>query len=309
MIFSWPTRSLSPSIGLDPSWMTGLQLAQHDGLNWGSDIVYTYGPLGFVAVPQVWNLASLLGGLLYGVLAVGTIVTVSYLLLRNRVSDATAWVITAAIALAAPTAIFLPEILSLGAFALAVAFFQGTVAIRPSLLAAALGALTGLQALVKPPTASIVLLAVVLIVAAPRPGRRKRLVICIVAFLVVFVGGWIASGQPLDNLLTWITSVRDLARYYSEATWLAPPSKNFELVAAAAVVAFLWIFSVFHVVRMRPRMSLLLLIVCVAALWIMAKEGFVKHDIHSAIFFFGMAVLAISLRHVSPSPKANCSFS
>lgn len=35
-----------PGFGLDPSWVLGLNLAAHEGLVWGKELVFTYGPLG-----------------------------------------------------------------------------------------------------------------------------------------------------------------------------------------------------------------------------------------------------------------------
>jgi hypothetical protein len=54
-----------PSVGLDSSWNGGLAMAVHDGLQWGSEIVFTYGPLGFMNGQGVWfsDLGAI--GLLY----------------------------------------------------------------------------------------------------------------------------------------------------------------------------------------------------------------------------------------------------
>src|SRR5436305_2647991 len=53
-LFTFPTFSLTPAPGLDPSWGAGLQMAAHDGLVFGREVVFTYGPLGFLSVPTLW---------------------------------------------------------------------------------------------------------------------------------------------------------------------------------------------------------------------------------------------------------------
>src|SRR6188472_7525 len=53
-LFTFPTFSLAPAPGLDPSWGAGLQMAAHDGLVFGREVVFTYGPLGFLSVPTLW---------------------------------------------------------------------------------------------------------------------------------------------------------------------------------------------------------------------------------------------------------------
>lgn len=43
-----------PSVGLDSSWNGGLAIAVHDGLQWGRDVIFTYGPLGFMNGQGLW---------------------------------------------------------------------------------------------------------------------------------------------------------------------------------------------------------------------------------------------------------------
>src|SRR5882724_153786 len=44
-LFSYPNY---PSFGLDPSWAMALSQFFHDGLQFGPDVTFTYGPLGFL---------------------------------------------------------------------------------------------------------------------------------------------------------------------------------------------------------------------------------------------------------------------
>jgi hypothetical protein len=47
LVFLVPKGLFSePGYGLDPSWVLGLNLAAHEGLLWGKELVFTYGPLG-----------------------------------------------------------------------------------------------------------------------------------------------------------------------------------------------------------------------------------------------------------------------
>jgi len=50
-VFSWPVSSLTPVAGLDGAWPVALHMAAHQGLDFGPDIVFTYGPLGFLKEP------------------------------------------------------------------------------------------------------------------------------------------------------------------------------------------------------------------------------------------------------------------
>ena len=49
---SWPFPNRAPTTGLDPSWHIALHLAASMDLRQGVDMVFTYGPLGFLSIPN-----------------------------------------------------------------------------------------------------------------------------------------------------------------------------------------------------------------------------------------------------------------
>lgn len=57
-LLSWPVVSLVPPVGLDPSWQAGLHMAVHFDLKFGDEITWTYGPLGFFAIPLLFYLPT-----------------------------------------------------------------------------------------------------------------------------------------------------------------------------------------------------------------------------------------------------------
>ncbi len=54
VLLTWTPLALAPVGGFDPSGLGALHLGIHDGLSWGRDLIYTYGPLGFLKVPTYW---------------------------------------------------------------------------------------------------------------------------------------------------------------------------------------------------------------------------------------------------------------
>ena len=42
-----------PRLDLDGAWEIALRQALHDGLEFGPDVLFTYGPLGFLREPMV----------------------------------------------------------------------------------------------------------------------------------------------------------------------------------------------------------------------------------------------------------------
>ncbi len=53
-LLGWRVGMNPPGVGLDASWNAGLAMGVHDGLHWGKDLVWTYGPLGFLQTQLVW---------------------------------------------------------------------------------------------------------------------------------------------------------------------------------------------------------------------------------------------------------------
>lgn len=63
-LLAWPIIAKPIATGLDQSWQIALHLAMWDRLRQGVDIVFTYGPLGFLSVPEPYLGASSLLALL-----------------------------------------------------------------------------------------------------------------------------------------------------------------------------------------------------------------------------------------------------
>ena len=53
-LVSWPfTGDMTPLPNLDGAWQIALRQAVHDGLQFGPDLLFTYGPLGFLREPML----------------------------------------------------------------------------------------------------------------------------------------------------------------------------------------------------------------------------------------------------------------
>jgi hypothetical protein len=50
-VLTWPGGPSTPHFGLDPSWQLGIELATERGLDFGREIIWTHGPLGFLQAP------------------------------------------------------------------------------------------------------------------------------------------------------------------------------------------------------------------------------------------------------------------
>jgi hypothetical protein len=55
VVVFWPQSSLEPTVGLDPSWQAGLAMARDLHIAWGPEVLFTYGPLGFLQTSAYYS--------------------------------------------------------------------------------------------------------------------------------------------------------------------------------------------------------------------------------------------------------------
>jgi hypothetical protein len=81
--FTFPGTDIEAKTGLDPSWVIGLNLFAHDGFRFGRDVIFTYGPLGWVVRPLDVGAHLLVGNWARVVLHLLLLGTALWLLLRG----------------------------------------------------------------------------------------------------------------------------------------------------------------------------------------------------------------------------------
>ena len=68
-LLTWQTVSIVAHAGVDPSWRVALHLAHLQGIQYGPDFVWTYGPLGYLAFPLAVSGGTLAAALVCVLLA------------------------------------------------------------------------------------------------------------------------------------------------------------------------------------------------------------------------------------------------
>jgi hypothetical protein len=292
---TWPTQSLWPSVGLDPSWQAGLHLLAHGGVSFGS-VVYTYGPLGFLSVPVFYFTWTAVLSLAY--LAVGKAVLAAALLRSTRLSFP-GWlaVLLAFLALALPGNDFL--ILAVFLWCVRVLEEPAAFAGKQWLVPTA-GALSALQLLVKLNYGATSLAITAIAVWWLRPFRWKAEALLAGSFLVTFIVLWAAERNSFEALPLWIHEAFDVAVGISAGVAIEEPGREWEYFAAAVILAaithLLWRHSAGVERRRRTSLFAVYGLFCFSFF----KEGFVRHDAHSALFFGACAVACLALAWRSP---------
>lgn len=277
--------------GLDMSWHTGLFLGVHRGLDFGSDIVFTYGPLGFLKFPAlyyVWpSLAAWVYVTLFRIAATALLYVAARRILRSRAAAFVA-------ALVAALAVEQPRIWELGYAApvtvlvvvwCGLALQEGPDRLSYRLVPVVGGAVAAIEFLAKLTIGVLVPTCLLYVVLVVGHRRLRDVAVLAVSFAVTVVLALLAVGQPLSGLGAYARSSWEIASGFSVAmggpiglrSWVLAAVSLALLLAGAAAAA-----------RGDRRLQLALLGLLVLYGFQVYKASFVAGGGHLGIFFTSM---------------------
>jgi hypothetical protein len=290
---SLPGIDLHPEPGLDPSWGTGLTLAHLHGLDFGPDIIFTYGPLGFLAYPRLLTPAIALEGLLY-VGAVQFAFCASLLAAARRMLPllpaAVLVFLLARTLLLPPTTMYLPLV----AFVCCAGVLREPSPARVRALALVGGAATAIVLLVAFYVGVFFLLVIAGTLVASSLGRSRNLGTFAAAFAVSELLLWFALGQSAGSFPTFVQRSLSISSGYSDAMGIEEAGRSWEYVAALIVVLALLGLAVASAGTLAAVRRAAVLVLTGFFAWFEFKHGFVRHDGHSMAFFASMAAAPLA---------------
>lgn len=291
---TWPVGSLSPS-SLNAYFPVALHLVFTQGLEPGRDVVFTYGPLGFLAFPLVVSSGTALLAFAYAAL-VHTALVAAVLRVSLRRLPWPAALATAVVAGAAPVPLVdVPVLLVLAA---CLAALTEPAAMRFPWLAVGGGAAVALELLVKV-NDGVVCLVLLALAVWRRPGGLRSELVLVASCASMFAVLWRAANGRFGDLETWARLSVHLVASYAQGMGLGGPARDLEVAAAllagTAGVAFAHAGSLG-----RPRGSAVwLALACFCFAFF--KEGFVRADAsHESIFFAALAVALLLVDWSTP---------
>ena len=305
LTWPWTQSSLSPATGLDPSWQGALELAVRHRLQYGTHFVFTYGPLGFLAVHPLYYRGTAIAALLF---TLATNAVIGWLVVRSLRGTMPLALVLVVAYFTLAAAVFVSEGLVADGPELTIGL---TLALCLSILRrpldrpaplwwwATAGFVAGLLALVKL-SVGVADGALVAITLLARPTRRlPSLVSAAVGYLVAFLAGWFGTGNSLSNLATYLRS-----SYYEIAGY--PQAMGVENSAVAQYWIAGLLFVIAAILALAPSRlprgpRLGTLGATALAMWILFREGFVRHDApHDVTFASGAVVVVVALVASSP---------
>lgn len=204
---------------LDASWTAVLGWAHANALSWGSDIVFTYGPLGFL-VPTASYVPQAFGYFWLGQLALAALSASFLLWLLRELHAPHRLVLIVAVGVAF---VWIPgDVIGLFLVAAMLPFaVKGTAdRSRPRAFARLVAVLSigVLLVLIKVSHLLPVLIAVLAIAGVVGRARGWAMAVgVILAFLLLLLGTWLLLGQRATDLPLYLLHARDLTLGYTAA--------------------------------------------------------------------------------------------
>jgi hypothetical protein len=317
-LLGWRVGMNPPGVGLDASWNAGLAMGVHDGLHWGKDLVWTYGPLGFLQTQLVWFtdqtvLTFLYQGLLHVIFCVALVwalgrrlplllacvgafvaVTVLPLLELSLLSAVIAafWLLEGDAARSGPPA---PSASDSEEATSASDWRSGR---RLDALVIAAATFAAPAALIKLSTGPLVPVVLLIALIGARVGGR-RIAIFVAVLVVELLVLWLLAGQSLGDIPDFIRHSIQISSGYSAAmlrsTEVAPWKVTAATLGAIAVSIALVVVAWLAPYRdRRGRWAGTLLVVLAA--FAIYKEGVVRVDAgHLTVYFANACVLWVAV--------------
>ena len=296
---SWPTFALK---GTDFSWRVALHAAAQAGLSNGSEIAFTYVPLGYLGFPDPflgWTSALATAATALVLACLAAVLAVS---LRRWLPLPLAIAVLLVVMRLSST-VGIVQLLETLVFGLAFLVLRSRRTLPIDLLAVC-GGLVGAITLLDKLNAGVASIVIVLVVAAVvgRPWWRTFL-----AAAGSTVGGilllWVVTGQRLVDLPTAMRAAVELITGFGGAMSDARSGAALELPLAALALALgvglVVIASAGWTKRARGGLILVWAVYAGSAV----KEGFTRGDLlHNAVFFDAMLLASVILIAAGTAP-------
>jgi hypothetical protein len=274
-----PWRFSMPASGLDPSWVAAIAHGFVSGWQWGSDVIFTFGPLGFLYFKPFLEGTLLVAVLYWTVVAV--VSAVNFLELLRPVPLPFAFVLFVAFAASVshgPDTIhfILPLLAAIGHFR--------TPHPVPTKMTLPLAIVTGPAGLIK--LSFGILGAFIFVVLDVDRVRQRKFPLYTPVFLATFLATYVCVGQNPAYLYVFLVQSFGVVSGFSEAQQL--PGSNLELLlfmVVSAATGLIICYREFHLARTEATYAdRMLFIACLAIYWIIIfKAGFVRQDLHTVV--------------------------
>ena len=310
-IVTLPAAFSVPGVGLDPSWLAGVNMAFEQHLHWGLGVIWTYGPYGFTDSNAFYYFNTWAIGLTVTLLVHAVFFATVATFINGIGGSRWRWALMTVVFLIPLTQF--PTVEYECTLAALLLLFMSSVARgyrQAVLLAVAAGALLGLLVMIKGTGLAAAAALLVAYGGYVVFTRRPILLPCLMAAVTVsFLTLWTLAGQPLSGILPYIRGSYEMISGYTAAMSLlfdAPlPVRHVTAqVAFGALAVLTSVASLLWAVLRRDRQLACLLLLVTPLLFLDFKEGYVRFGNRQLVFYSLAVVLEalVLLRALRPGP-------
>ena len=292
--------TVRPTPGIDSSFRVGLTEAVLERMQFGVDIVWPYGPLGFLGGPTLISRGLLAVAILYQFVAL-TVLFTTLVFHLGRLGLGRVWSVVALAPLALAISLtdnIVPEVVSVTLVLVLVVLWQA----QPGLpsptewwVLTTAGVVAGAQVLVKFGP-GMMACAVVAVFAVSTDQRLRRLAIAAAAMTAGFLVCWLLTGQDLAALPDYFRTSFELSSGYQDAQAFGPDTlRDTATGALMLVIAGVGLLGSYRWIR-TDRRAWWPVVTLVLAAWFVIKQGIVRWDpwhIVGALLMVELIVLGI----------------
>ena len=274
----------------DPSWHAALAMAFVDHLQWGRQINFTYGPLGFLADPVLYYQSTALMASFFMLAVYSAFLVTLFQVLRHEVSVIWAWGLTYVVGLTIITSVP-PETVLFGLCFLLAIWTSRSRSHRNQMLGCVYlgvtGAIGGLV-IISVGLEAVLLIAVVVLTG---PDRLRRLAFAASAFVVTFLILWLLVGGPPSGLWDYLSNGVSTVSGYPAAMAEAVRNPKLLKVSLQMVLVALVIAVISATFRRWDRRFLCAVLASGVLVVFIVHEGFIRADAAHEQRFFALVVL------------------
>lgn len=285
-LLAWQAVNFDPAPGLDNSWAVGLEMGLNRGVNFGSQLTFTYGPLGFLSTAQLWYSGLATVSFVYQLLIRLALAAAMFWSARRSFGSVGAFVLAVVVGGVVEVGISgIPEtiiVVIVSAWAIA----TDRAARTQELICAGLGAFAAIQLLHKVSVGVQLIAMAAVVVVSLRGSRLRNGAAAAVGFLVALLVCWLAVGQPLGALPDFFVRAAQITLGYTPAMGIDQPGGGWEYTAAFVGLA-IGIWAALNMTQVRPTRERYGLLALWVLFWFFTfKEGFVRQDQSHVAWFF-----------------------
>jgi hypothetical protein len=275
---SWPLRSVAPGAGADPSWQTALHYAAEHRLDFGTQVIFNYGPLGFLKVPLVpYDVTAALSGIYALLVQLALGLTLVWAARRSFPLPGAVLIAFVAASLMAqqfiPTEVIIPVVF----IWCVVALGEDPPPFSWSLVVFGGGIVSAIEILGKLNTGPLLLAMCAVTVLVLQGQRRRSLPLFATTFLATLAILWFAAGQGAGNVDDYLSTGFEIISGYSGAIGIDAAAVGWDRAAALGLIVVALAGTYLGARDLPPPRRAVTALLVLLLSFALFKQAFVRH--------------------------------